>query len=69
MWSNGNIPFSGGTGRSPLLPPNAPPVLHRRVKAIINNQKHQNRTKHGEEISIGIANGIGFRNNRGSIRF
>jgi len=26
MWSNGYIPFSGGTGRSPLLPPNAPHV-------------------------------------------
>lgn len=25
MWSNGNTPFSGGTGRDPLFPPNAPP--------------------------------------------
>lgn len=25
IWSNGKTPFSGGTGRAPLFPPNAPP--------------------------------------------
>ena len=38
MWSNGNIPFSGGTGLSPLLPPNAPPItqVSQSVKETIN---------------------------------
>lgn len=27
MWSKGKTPFSGGTGLSPLFPPNAPPAL------------------------------------------
>ena len=26
MWSKGKTPFSGGTGLSPLFPPNAPPA-------------------------------------------
>lgn len=25
IWSSGKTPFSGGTGLSPLFPPNAPP--------------------------------------------
>lgn len=45
MWSNGNIPFSGGTGRSPLLPPKAPPITK------VSDREHHQYIYREREIS------------------
>lgn len=40
MWSKGKTPFSGGTGLTPLFPPNAPPAKQNAKKSTLSCKLH-----------------------------
>lgn len=54
-WSKGKMPFSGGTGLSPLFPPNAPPAPKPLLSYFNTSKRNRNRfpsSRNGEALFV-----------------